>query len=393
MSNPLTLWFLCFERMATGSDALTLKVLFVIGRLGQGGSERQMILLARGLRAKGHDARILCLHGPGVLDDEARRQGVPVVLAGSDRRSFFRSTWRYLRYVHSFEPNVIHPYLPEPNGRVMATKLLTRRAKVVLGIRASDVDQRLFSKSSRVLFPLVAFVSRWADVCIANSKAGAEFHIGKGYRRDRMRVVSNGVDTAVFRPDPSARESWRAAHGFKSSDRVVGLLGRFDPLKRHDFFVRVAGILAKSNQEAFFVICGSMSDHDRTGLLDLAQREGAGNRLTIIGPTDRPAEFLNGIDVLAITSLSEGSPNVLLEAQACGTPVVSTDVGDVRALALPEDRVVGVDDLEGFARALIEVRIVTHRQRSTAFRDLYEDLVRETERLLLQVVNQPKTSA
>lgn len=352
-----------------------------------------MILLARGLRAKGHDARILCLHGPGLLDDEARRQGVPVVLAGSDRRSFLRSTLGYLRYVRSFGPDVIHPYLPEPNGRVIATKLFTRHAKIVLGIRASDVDQRLFSKSSRVLFPMVAFVSRWSDLCIANSTAGAEFHIGKGYQRDRMKVVSNGVDTDLFRPDEHLRDEWRSFHGYGAERRVVGFLGRFDPLKRQDFFVKVAGRVAGSCPDADFVICGAIDSRQSDDLMAQARAFGVERRLAIIGSTDEPWTFLNGVDVLAITSLSEGTPNVLLEAQACGTPVVSTDVGDVRALALPEDRVVGVDDLEGFVRALTEVLGTAHHQRSAVFRDRYQDLIQQTERLLNELVNQPTTSA
>lgn len=372
----------------------SMRILFVIGRLGRGGSERQMVLLARGLRARGHDARIICLHGEGDLDSEARVAGIPISIAATHRRSILRSTISYLKLVREFRPDVIHPYLPESNGRVVATKMLSKPSKIVLGIRASDVDQRLFSRSSRLLFPLVAFVSRWADLCIANSAAGAEFHVAQGYRSDRMRVVPNGVDTSIFRPDASMRDSWRASHGFESSDHVVGFLGRFDPLKRHDFFVQAAGILARSNHDYYFVMCGSMSERDRTELLDLARRAGAGERLSIIGPTDRPAEFLNGIDVLAITSLSEGSPNVLLEAQACGTPVVSTDVGDVRALALPEDRVVDRDGIDDFARALGDVLSSPREsRRSGAFRDRYEDLVSRTESLLRNVLTQADTSA
>jgi len=380
--------------MVVDPEAPILRVLFVIGRLGQGGSERQMILLARGLREKGHDARIICLHGPGGLDEDARRQGVPVVIAGKRRRSFFRSTFAYLRFVRAFKPDVLHPYLPESNGRVVMTKFLTRPAKVVLGVRASDVDQRLFSKSSRFLFPLVALVSRWSDLIIANSTAGAEFHIGKGFGRDRMRVVVNGVDTKLFRPDPKAREKWRSENGYDLGHRVVGFLGRFDPLKRQGYFVKVAGRVAVTCPDVDFVICGAVDSESRADLMAQGASLGLDQHLRIIGPTVEPWRFLNGIDVLAITSLSEGTPNVLLEAQACGTPVVSTDVGDVKALALPMDRVVGVDDLDGFVVALAEVlNSPSNHQRSPLFRDRYESLVQETERLLVEVVDQPTTSA
>jgi glycosyltransferase involved in cell wall biosynthesis len=170
-----------------------------------------------------------------------------------------------------------------------------------------------------------------------------------------MTVISNGIDTDIFRPSEELRQAHRTLLGFEVNTPVVGVLGRFDVAKGQlDFLGVFASVVAKL-PSARAVLVGSCTDADRTELLRRAHSLGISASVDTFGESRHPEAVLNAIDVLALPSRTEGFPNVLAEAAACGTPAVAYDVGDVSSIAVAPCCVVPPGDERAFAEGLVRL--------------------------------------
>jgi glycosyltransferase involved in cell wall biosynthesis len=171
--------------------------------------------------------------------------------------------------------------------------------------------------------------------------------VSLGIAPERIVVLRNGVDLELFRPMP--REEARRKLGLGAGSVVLSV-GNLVPAKGHDLVIRATATLPNVT----CVIVGEGSE--RRTLADLAGALGASDRVRFLPvvPQEELAAIYSAADVLALGSMREGWPNVLLEAMACGTPVVATDVGGVREIVTREDvgRVVASRDQADFATAL-----------------------------------------
>jgi len=312
-----------------------MRICFVIGSLDRAGAERQLLLVAGALRARGHDVGLVVLHAGGELLDQAYDLGLKVFEGRRALESYFglRSILkrRQVQVVYSFMPLAC----------IVSTFASVRLQSVVRvwGIRSADMNLGLYGLKARVARRVASLLSGRTHTIIANSEAGKRFHVGLGYPVDRVQVVPNGVDCSKFEIDASLRRRFREAHGFVDSDLLVGMLARFDPIKGQRDFVESMAVVRKTYPDVKTLLIGGGDEQFRASVRELLERKLAGDEFVILGSTDSPEEVLNGLDVLVISSQSEGSPNVALEAMACGVTVVGYPVGDLAQMVVPPCRI------------------------------------------------------
>jgi glycosyltransferase involved in cell wall biosynthesis len=161
---------------------------------------------------------------------------------------------------------------------------------------------------------------------------------------ERVRYLPNGVDLRRFvpRPEPGA--------GAVHAGVVIGNVATFRAVKNQAMLVRALASMRERTARLLLVGDGP----DRAACEALAGELGVAERVTFAGTAEDTAEVYGGMDVFALSSRTEQMPLVVLEAMACGLPVVATDVGDVREMVAEPNRelVVGRDDVAGMAAAL-----------------------------------------
>jgi glycosyltransferase involved in cell wall biosynthesis len=196
----------------------------------------------------------------------------------------------------------------------------------------------------RILMPLV---TRLADVIMTTGHQVAAVHPGAAGFGERVVEYYPPVDTALFTPDALHRASVRHEMNVPDDDVLIATVANLTPQKGLERFVRVANAVTARVPTARFGIFGAeMASQDEyaTRIRDLVKRSPAGRagRLDIRNPGIRVHEVLPAFDVFLLTSdpLSEGIPTTILEAMACGLPVVSTDVGAVSEVVSQETGVV-----------------------------------------------------
>ena len=145
-------------------------------------------------------------------------------------------------------------------------------------------------------------------------------------------VIPNGFDTDRFRPDPESRNRIREDLGLSPATRLVGMVARYHPVKDHAGFLRAAALLAGREPDVHFLLTGAGVTGDNRELVDLVRSLDLAACCHLLGERNDIPAVTAALDVAALTSLSEGFPNVVGEAMACGVPVAATAVGEAPEL-------------------------------------------------------------
>jgi glycosyltransferase involved in cell wall biosynthesis len=163
-------------------------------------------------------------------------------------------------------------------------------------------------------------------VLLNNSRAGAESYAEwLRLASDRIKVIYNGLDMGPI--DDGAARAVRSRLGIPQGAPLVGGIFRFYPEKRPLLWIDVAARVFETTSDAWFVLFGQGILERQ--ILKSARDLGIADRLLLPGITGDVLPVMRALDVFLLTSYGEGVPNVVLEAQWAGTPVVATKAGGV----------------------------------------------------------------
>lgn len=166
-----------------------------------------------------------------------------------------------------------------------------------------------------------------------------------------LNVIYGGVDTDVFKPSAFAKIKLRDEFGFSEEDFVVGIVGRFDPVKGHENLIKaVAKRYNEGQKNIRLLIAGFDAVTIQADIERLLAEHGIAEISVITGKRDDIADIYNCLDVCVVSSLgSEAICRVGMESMACGVPIITSDTG-----VLPEisKNVYPKDDWEALAELL-----------------------------------------
>jgi glycosyltransferase involved in cell wall biosynthesis len=329
-----------------------IKVLHVITGLGDGGAEAVLYRLIS------HDAsadhQVVSLTDDGKYGALLRELGVEVIPLGMPRgivtRKGVSELWRIMR---AYQPSLVQTWMYHADlvggivGRIARIPVVWGVHNTVLEVGKSSLRTRLVRRLSSMLSGSIPY-----KIVTCSSRA-LETHCTVGYSRDRMVVVTNGVDSKEFHPDEQARSRLRAEWGIAATRPIIGMVARFDPYKDHSTLLEALAIAAKTrNFVAVLVGSGMISDNEE--LRHLILKFQVDDRIILTGPRNDIPAVMNALDLHVLSSSAESFGNVIVEAMACGTPCVVTDVGESRAIVGDTGWVVPPRNARALASALCE---------------------------------------
>jgi glycosyltransferase involved in cell wall biosynthesis len=251
-------------------------------------------------------------------------------------------------------------------------------------------------KSSAAVIRVGAHLSGRPERILYNSRVSANQHEAIGYRADRRRVIPNGFDCKWFRPDAEARASVRDELGVGEKTPLIGLIGRYHPMKDHANFLTAASLLLKQVSAAHFLLAGVDIDTSNKELSTKISALGLQGRVHLLGERQDIPRLTAALDIASSSSFVEAFSNVIGEAMACGVPCVVTDVGDSAWIVGDTGRVVPPRDplaLCGAWRELLQMgqgprAALGERARARIVRDFSLDQsVRLYEELYTEAIN------
>ena len=332
-----------------------MKICFLTKEFIHGGAQRQLVLLAKALADRRHEVTVALFYGGGQM--EAGLAGTSVTILDLGKRGRWDLAgflWRSVSRLRRLDPDVLHSYLGTPNILSAGLRPFLPRARIVWGVRASDMDWNQYDWIAPWVFRAECRLARYADLIIVNSRKGLEHAAEHGFPPGKMRVVPNGIEVDRFRPDREAARGLRRGWGIRDDEVLVGLVSRIDPMKDHATFLRAAAKVRQVRHDVRFVCVGDGPDPYRTSVRSLASELGLDGALAWAGSRDDVPMIYNAIDIACSSSaFGEGFSNVIAEAMACGTPCVVTDVGDSAQIVGELGRVVPPRDPDAMASALL----------------------------------------
>ena len=333
-----------------------MKILFFIRSLHSGGSERQLSLLAEGLKNRGHSVSVVTMYPGGVFEQDLITAGVPVYSLDKSRRwEICRSLIKLRAIAQQIDPDLIHSYGPEANVFATLHYFLRSKCLLVWGIRNAN-SRELYGRFERILYWFEGKLSRIPNKIIANSNAGRELSISDGFYSPNFCVVRNGINTERYCPDVSLRESTRNEWSIELDQKVIGIVGRIDPEKDYGNFINMISCLpADVRCKLVFVCVGYQQESQIEGFKKKLEQLQLEERVVWIKHLSSTVGILNALDVLVSSSRSEGFANVIAEGMAVGVPCVVTDVGDSREIVSEYGYVAPARDPLALAAGIIKM--------------------------------------
>ena len=328
------------------------QVALFMGTLGGGGAERVMLDIGRLLARRGMAVDLVVIRAEGpyleILPEDVR-------LVDLKSRRVITCLVKLLRYLRRERPRTLFATMETAVLVALIAKVSFARSVRVV-VRQANTYSALFAHASfkdRMILRVLKVLMPRADGVVANSNGSAD-DLGRSVPgvAGRVQVVPNPVVTPELREQAAlpVEHPWFGDTGVP----VVLSVGRLAPVKDHTTLLRAFARVVWS-QPARLVILGE--GPERGNLLRLAEQLGIAEQVYLPGFRVNPFAYMSRSRLLAHSSRYEGSPNVLVQAMACGTPVVSTDCEHGPREILEGGkwgRLVPVGDAEAMAEAILE---------------------------------------
>ncbi|MBI4550557.1 MAG: glycosyltransferase [Candidatus Omnitrophica bacterium] len=364
------------------------KIVYLLPELKLGGTERHVLRLAFGLINRGHDAGIVCLFREGALAPEAAALRIPFECLNLPYRWDARTFWRLCRWMRARKPRILHTELFGFHFFAgLAAKLC--RVPLVISGRRELADWQKWRHVQ-----LEKLGNRFVDRVVCCSEAVRRRTLDRESLAPAKAVtLYNGIEVADF-VDAGRRDAVRRELGIPSQARVVGTVANFGREKGYPHLLEAASRILEKDPSVWFLLVG-----DGPLLEEMRKRAARiplGRQILFTGFRSDIPELMAAMDLFALASVSEGFPNVLLEAMAAGKPIVATDVGGIPEL-IGADRdglLVPPADAAALAEAVRKLlldparagRLAENAKRTVLGRFTRESTVEQYEKLYLTLM-------
>ncbi|MFA0391320.1 glycosyltransferase [Vibrio splendidus] len=329
-----------------------MKVLHLTLGLGNGGAEGALYRLIKFDKSNEHI--VISIMGDGYYGKRLRDIGVDIYSYDVRRGCIPLSIpFKIYRDIRSVKPDVLQTWLYHADILGGVVGRLAGVRNVFWGIRHSNLSPDLNSRTTLVMSKVSALLSRLVPKRIIScSRKATDVHIATGYEESKFVTIPNGYDFESLTYSYDKRRDYRGKL-LLNDNFVFGMVARWNPQKNHKNLIEaVAYYIDNYNTKIKVVLVGPDIDSENKELLSLINKYNVGSNIILLGPTNDIPGVMSMLDVLVLPSSGEAFPNVVAEAMACSTPVVTTNVGDAAFIVGDTGWIVPPNDSKSLAEAM-----------------------------------------
>ena len=301
-----------------------IKIAIIAGQLVVGGAEKQLYLWLANLDRNRYNPIVVTLH-PGHEDyweKPIEDLGIPIYRVKRNKNRFFRLI-EIIQILRPYHPDLIHGWHNFASTYTcMASKVL--RTKSLGGIRSS-FDAIVDSKETRL-------TRLFCDAVVSNSYSAAEaYKKDQKWKKQPVFTVHNAIHTQ-FINRLEARKHFVNNYNLPPEAIWICSMGRMYPSKRFDILVELTSNLKREFNNIHVILIGDGPENSK--LKEMAHELNLQKDITFTGEVPEASKWLMGMDIFCSPSLSEGLPNVIMEASAAGLSVVAWNLPSIEELLI-----------------------------------------------------------
>lgn len=363
-------------------------IVFITTDLDMGGAEIMLYHLLSKINRNLFHPVVISLIDSGVWGNRIQALGIPVHSIGMQQgKPTPAALLRLIKTVNQFKPDAIQGWMYHGNlaaqlaSLFSTNKFSTNKIPVFWSIHHSPTSLSSERIMTRAIIKVGASISKFNRQVIFVSHNSQKLHEQLGYNSRNSCVIPNGFDTDLFKPSSTAKKQLRDELNLPESCFLIGLIGRYHPMKDHSNFFQAAALTINHyinnnpqlNPEIHFILAGTDVDDKNPALTDLITQLNLTNRVHLLGERRDINRIIPALDILSLSSaFGEAFPLVVGEAMACGVPCTVTDVGDSAFIVGNTGKVVPPKDAQALAKAwqeLIDIGVQAREKLGKAARE------------------------
>lgn len=338
-----------------------MKILHVItGFSAIGGAEMMLCKLIKSLPEEEHHVISLMHINYEIFKDTLKFCASNVALEWNGLNTL-KVILKLRKSIELVDPDVIQGWMYHANTFTSLSVIgLTRKPKVVWGIHHSLASPKDESISTKIALGLSKVLSKQPSAIIYCAHSSKQQHTEFGFENAHQHVIANGVFLDKFQLNLELHQS-----------TVIGFAGRYHTAKGYPYLFETMGLL--KNENIIFKIAGSgasLNNMEVKALFEQYQLDS--QKVQLLAQVSDMSTFYQSIDAFLMTSITEGFPNVLVEAMASGLPCISTDVGDAKYIVQDLGAIVPPRNPQALADAILQ-----YAQKSQAEKQALKQATRE----------------
>jgi glycosyltransferase involved in cell wall biosynthesis len=336
--------------------------LHIITGLSTGGAERMLYNLLSKTNRHRFEPVVVSLMDRGTYGDRIEALSIPVYTINMKQGMppTPNAILRLAHIVRKIKPDLIQGWMYHGNLAAQLAHLFSKKPSNSLwGIHHSISSLNNEKKTTSAIIKLGSLLSKLPAKIIFVSQTSKLQHEALGYCIENNHILPNGFDTSLFTPSVEARLSVRKELGLPEDSLLIGLFGRYHPMKDHANFIKAATFLLKDYPNVHFLLAGTEVDRENHLLHKLIQDLGLFNQIHLLGERSDMPRLTAALDIATSSSAyGEAFPMVIGEAMSSGIPCVVTDVGDSPWIVGNTGRVVPPKEPEALACAWKELIVM-----------------------------------
>jgi len=326
----------------------------LISGLGNGGAES---MLYQVLKFKSHQEiiyRVISLSDGGYYFEKIKSLGIDVKVINIRICPLIAM----VKIISSLkETNVLCCWMYHANFVGLIAGRIAHVNRIVWNIRHSDLSTNLNKKTTLYINKWCAKHSRKVDCIIFNGNKARETHENIGYNCLKSIVLDNGVDINEFKPMKDSRTKLCNELKIDITSKIIFSASRYHPVKDIPSFIKAFKLIHMQMTNSIAIMCGNGIDSSNMELVSLCNSSGLsiGKDIFLLGVRNDLPILFSACDLYILHSAGEAFPNTLIQAMACGTVCLATDVGDVKKILQNDENIVEAGNYNSLAKSAIRL--------------------------------------
>lgn len=303
-----------------------MKILHVITGLENGGAENTLYKICKYDKKNQHI--VISLTGKGKYYSILKKINIEVYCLNLKFYSILKII-NLIKLLNLIKPDILQTWLIIGDFLGGVCGRLAGIKNIVWNIHHSKLNLNTTKLRNIIFIKLLAKLSHIIPkYIIVVSKNGIKNCKVLGYCKKKLYFIPNGYELSIFKSNKKLKLDFKKKFKIKKKIPLIGTVSRYDPIKDHTTFLNALSLIKLKKVEFLCFLVGSNLDYKNQKLVEKIKELNLTNNIKLLGVKKNIPEIMNALDIHILTSISEAFPNVIVEAMACKTPCIATNVGD-----------------------------------------------------------------